>query len=143
MIIRTIPLRILLVDDERYMRVFVGKVLSSFITCTITEASNGQEAIDQCRVTDPELILLDINMPRVDGVQALGQIRTFKPDTPIVMLTSISEEAIVEECVNKGASSFIRKDLRADLLQVELQEMVRQFFPGESQPHEQSKPNPG
>lgn len=131
MIKRTIPLRILLVDDERYMRVFVGRVLSGYINCTVVEARDGQEAIDQCRATDPELIMLDINMPRVDGVQALAQIRAFKPDTPIVMLTSISEEAIVEECVTNGASSFIRKDLRADLLQVELQEMLQQFFPGE------------
>lgn len=131
MLNRTTPLRILLVDDERYMRVFVGKVLSSFISCTITEACDGQDAVDQSRASDPELIMLDINMPRVDGVQALAQIRTFKPDTPIVMLTSISEEAIVEECVTNGASSFIRKDLRADLLQVELQEMLKQFFPDE------------
>lgn len=143
MIQRTTPLRILLVDDERYMRVFVGKVLSGYISCTITEARDGQDAIDQCRTADPELILLDINMPRVDGVQALAQIRTFKPDTPIVMLTSSSEEAIVEECVTKGASSFIRKDLRADLLQIELQEMLRQFLPGESESHEQPQANPG
>lgn len=113
------------------MRVFVGKVVSGYISCTITEARDGQDAIDQCRAADPELILLDINMPRVDGVQALVQIRALKPDTPIVMLTSISEEAIVEQCVNHGASSFIRKDLRADLLQVELQEMLKQFFPGD------------
>lgn len=129
---RNTPIRVLLVDDERYMRVFVGKVLGGFIHCKVIEARDGQEAVDLSRTADPELILLDINMPRLDGVQALAQIRTFKPDTPIVMLTSISEEAIVEECVNKGASSFIRKDLRADLLQVELQEMLKQFFPGES-----------
>lgn len=143
MINRTTPLRILLVDDERYMRVFVGKVLSSYISCALTEARDGQEAIDLARTADPELILLDINMPRVDGVQALGQIRAFKPDTPIVMLTSISEEAIVEECVVKGASSFIRKDVRADLLQVELQEMLRQFIPGDPEPHERPQANPG
>lgn len=70
-------------------------------------------------------------MPRVDGVQALGQIRALKPTTPIVMLTSISEEAVVEECVTKGASYFIRKDVRADLLKTELEEMLNQFFPDE------------
>ena len=131
MLTRTAPLRVLLVDDERYMRVFVGKVLNSFISCTVAEACDGHEAIEKSRTTDPELILLDINMPRMDGVQALAEIRVFKPDTPIVMLTSISEEATVEDCVNKGASSFIRKDLRADLLQLELQEMLKQFFPDE------------
>ncbi len=131
MINRVNPLRVLLVDDETYMRVFVGKVISTSINCTLTEARDGQDAIEQCGTSDPELIVLDINMPRVDGVQALGQIRALKPDTPIVMLTSISEEAVVEECVTKGASYFIRKDVRADLLKTELQEMLQQFFPDE------------
>jgi len=131
MISRANPLRVLLVDDETYMRVFVGKVISISINCTVAEARDGQDAITQCQAGDPELIILDINMPRVDGVQALGQIRAFKPDTPIVMLTSISEEAVVEECVTKGASYFIRKDVPADLLKTELQEMLRLFFPEE------------
>lgn len=123
------PLRVLLVDDENYMRVFVGRVLSNAIHCTIAEARDGQDAIEQSQRSDPELIILDINMPRVDGVQALGRIRETRPHTPIVMLTSISEEAVVEECVTKGASYFIRKDVRADLLKTELEEMLKQFFP--------------
>ncbi|WP_172830268.1 response regulator [Opitutus sp. GAS368] len=121
----------MLVDDETYMQVFVGRVLASSINCTVTTARDGQAAIDQCEKSDPQLIILDINMPRVDGVQALGRIRALKPDVPIVMLTSISEEAVVEECVTKGASAFIRKDVRADLLQTELQEMLQQFFSDE------------
>lgn len=129
MINRATPLRVLLVDDETYMRVFVGRVLSTSINCSVTEAHDGGDAISRCGASDPELIILDINMPRVDGVQALGEIRALKPVTPIIMLTSISEEAVVEECVTKGASYFIRKDVRADQLKTELQEMLRQFFP--------------
>ena len=129
MINRANPLRILLVDDETYMRVFVGRVLTVSINCTVTEARDGQDAINQCQASDPELIILDINMPRVDGVKALGEIRALRPATPIVMLTSISEEAVVEECVAKGASYFIRKDVRADLLKTELEKMLQQFFP--------------
>lgn len=136
MIDRATPLRILLVDDENYMRVFVGRVLSLSITCTLTEAHDGQEAIDLCRSGDPELIMLDINMPHVDGIMALAEIRTFKPDTPIVMLTSISEEAVVEKCVARGASHFIRKDVGAGVLQAELQAMLQEFFPPTKEPHE-------
>jgi CheY-like chemotaxis protein len=137
MINRPHPLRILLVDDETYMRVFVGRVLSSEITCTVTEARDGQEAIDQCGKVDPELVILDINMPRVDGVQALGEIRTMKPDIPIVMLTSISEEVVVEKCLINGASHFIRKDVGANVLKAELMEMLQQFFPNPEVSHEQ------
>lgn len=129
MINRATPLRVLLVDDETYMRVFVGRVLATSINCIVVEAHDGEGAISQCQTSDPELIILDINMPRMDGVKALGEIRALKPATPIVMLTSISEEAVVEDCVTKGASYFIRKDVRADQLKTELQEMLRQFFP--------------
>jgi two-component system chemotaxis response regulator CheY len=127
----------LLVDDENYMRVFVGKVLSLFITCTLEVARDGQEALSRCQTGDPELIILDINMPRLDGVQALSEIRALKPDAPIVMLTSISEEAVVEECVTRGASHFIRKDVQAGLLKIELEKMLQQFFPDETEAHEQ------
>lgn len=136
MITRPTPLRILLVDDENYMRAFVGQALRKSVNCDIAEARDGQDAINQCESSDPELIILDIHMPRVDGLQALGEIRALKPDTPIVMLTSVSEEAVVEECVTKGASYFIRKDVLAGLLITELQAMLQMFFPEDTTVHE-------
>lgn len=139
MINRINPLRVLLVDDELYMRVFVGRVLGSAINCKLTEAYDGQEAIEKSKSVDPELIILDINMPRVDGVQALGEIRAQNPDVPIIMLTSISEEVVVEKCVSKGASFFIRKDVGANVLKAELEEMLRQFFP-DPQPSDEHAP---
>ena len=139
MIKRTIPIRILLVDDEAYMRTFVSRVLQTSIDCTVVEARDGQEAVALSQSINPELIILDINMPRMDGVTALGLIRKAKPYTPILMLTSISEEAVVEECVNLEASYFILKDIRADQLTTELQQMLAQFFPDQVIPHEQSQ----
>lgn len=70
MIKRTIPLRVLLVDDEAYMRTFVGRVLQKSIDCTVVEARDGQEAVALSQSINPELIILDINMPRMDGVTA-------------------------------------------------------------------------
>ncbi len=128
------PVKILLVDDETYMRVFVGQALRVSINCTLLEARNGEEAIATCEAGNPDLIILDIHMPRMDGVTALGKIRTLKPDTPVVMLTSASEEAVVESCVTAGASFFIRKDVRAGLLRNELAAMLEQFFPEEKAP---------
>jgi len=139
MVTQSSPLKFLLVDDEAYFRRFVGKVLSMSVNCTVAEAQNGQEAIVYCQANHLDLVMLDINMPRVDGVQALGQIRALQPDTPIVMLTSVSEEAVVEECVTLGASYFIRKDVRADQLKVELEEMLRMFFPSTPEPNGHSR----
>jgi DNA-binding NarL/FixJ family response regulator len=130
-------LTVLLVDDETYFRVFVGKVLSTSISCIIVEAKNGEEAVALSQTGNPDLVVLDINMPRMDGVQALPQIRAVNSATPIVMLTSVSEEAVVEECVSLGASYFIRKDVRADQLKAELQEMLRMFFPNAQETHGQ------
>ena len=131
------PLKILLVEDEAYFRLFVGKMLRLVIPCTVVEAKNGQEAIDLCRTSDPDLILLDIYMPLLDGLEALPQIRALKPATPIVMLTSVSEEAVVEKCVTLGASYLIRKDVHALLLKTEIQKMLHIFFPLQSKAHEQ------
>lgn len=139
MISQLSPLNVLLVDDEAYFRLFVGKVLGTSVNCTVVEAQNGQEAITICQTSNPDLILLDINMPRVDGVQALPKIRALRSATPIVMLTSVSEEAVVEECVTLGASYFIRKDVRADQLKTELQEMLRMFFPAQQEAHGQTR----
>ncbi|MBI2496986.1 MAG: response regulator transcription factor [Opitutae bacterium] len=133
------PLKVLLVDDEAYFRHFVGKVLGALDRCSIVEAHDGQEAIAQCQAGNPDLILLDINMPRVDGVQALPKIRALNAATPIVMLTSVSEEAVVEECVTLGASYFIRKDVPADRLLSELQEVLRMFFPLPQESNEQPR----
>lgn len=127
-----------MVDDEKHMQIFVGQALRISIECTVAAAHNGLEAIETCQTSDPDLIILDIHMPRMDGVTALGKIRALKPDTPIVMLTSVSEEAVVESCVTQGASYFIRKDVQAGLLRTELETMLKLFFPEEQMPHEQS-----
>lgn len=134
------PLKILLVDDEAYFRLFVGKVMHQSLHCTVEEARDGQEAINHCQNSNPDLIIMDINMPRMNGVQALISIRALKPNTPIIMLTSISEEKIVEDCVTGGASYFIRKDVRANELQAELQAMLRQFFGNPSSSDEHPRP---
>jgi two-component system chemotaxis response regulator CheY len=128
------PLKVLLVDDEAYFRVFVGKVLRKSMPCSVTEAKNGQEALAHCKTNNPDLIILDISMPHMDGVQALTAIRAIKPDTPVIMLTSIAEEKVVEECVKQDASYFIRKDVGADKLQTELQDMLRMFVGGKESP---------
>ena len=129
-------MKILLVEDEAYFRLFVSRVLHTEVTCTVEEARDGQEAIAICQTSNPDLIILDINMPRLGGMQTLTTLRALKPDTPIIMLTSISEEMVVEECVTKGASYFIRKDVRADQLQAELQEVLRMFAPNQKDSNE-------
>ena len=123
----------MVVDDERYFRRFVGELLHAQGVAKTVEAGDGNEALQLFPVVKPNLVILDINMPRSDGLEVLRGIRGQAPDVPVVMLTSIADEAVVERCVEEGATYFIRKDVPAHDLSRELRELLREFLaPGDS-----------
>ena len=118
----------LLVDDEAYFRRFVGQVLvKNALVARVVEARDGSEGLKLFQEIHPGLILLDINMPRMNGLDTLIALRRLSATVPIIMLTSVSEEAVVEKCVEHGASFFIRKDVPAQELQVALAEALNEF----------------
>lgn len=122
------PITALIVDDERYFRRFVGELLRSQGVATTVEATDGNEALALFPTVKPSLVILDINMPRTDGLEVLRGIRAQAPDVPVVMLTSVADEAVVERCVDEGATYFIRKDVPAQDLSRELRELVQEFI---------------
>lgn len=117
----------LLIDDEAYFRRFVGQVLKRASIDRIIEAGNGHEGVALFRAHAPDLVVLDISMPQMDGVRTLAALRELSATTPIVMLTSLSEEGVVEECVGHGATYFIRKDVPAQELAEAVAELLRDF----------------
>ena len=121
------PLTALLVDDEAYFRRFVGQLLKSQGIASVVEARDGQEALEQFSLVQPDIIILDINMPRMDGMSALRALRELAGERPIIMLTSIADESIVEKCVDEGATFFIRKDVPAQQLSAEMSELLADF----------------
>lgn len=123
------PVTALVVDDERYFRRFVGELLQAQGIAKTVEAADGNEALQMFPVVRPHLVILDINMPRSDGLEVLRGIRAQAPAIPVVMLTSIADEAVVEKCVDEGATYFIRKDVPAHELSRELRELLRDFAP--------------
>lgn len=122
------PITALIVDDERYFRRFVGELLRSQGVATTVEATDGNEALELFPTVKPNLVILDINMPRTDGLEVLRGIRAQAPDVPVVMLTSVADELVVERCVDEGATYFIRKDVPAQDLSRELRELVQEFI---------------
>lgn len=114
----------LLVDDEAYFRKFISRLLLNEGIGSVVEARDGGEALDLFRVARPELVVLDINMPRKNGLDTLQSLRVLAPHVPIVMLTSVADEAVVERCAMEGATAFIRKDVPADELVRELHELL-------------------
>ena len=121
------PLTAMLVDDEAYFRRFVGQILQQCGIKTVAEARDGKEALDLFNQFSPDLVVLDINMPCVDGMETLRALRPLAGDRPIIMLTSIADEMIVERCVEEGATFFIRKDVSAQELAEALQEVLREW----------------
>lgn len=119
----------LLVDDEAYFRRFVGQFLINRQSFSrVVEAKDGREATDLYLATKPDVVILDINMPRMDGIETLQALRRQSADVPIVMLTSIADEMMVEKCVEEGASYFIRKDVPAQQLTQELGELLTEML---------------
>ena len=106
--------RILLADDEIHLRMLMKKVMTSMNCEIVGEAKNGMEAVELYKKEKPDLLLLDINMPVKTGEEALKEIVEEFPDAFIIMLTSFADMESVENCLNLGASNYIRKDTPLD-----------------------------
>ncbi len=104
--------KILVVDDAAFMRMMLKKILASTGN-EIVEAVDGYEGISKYKELKPNLVLLDIVMPNVDGMECLKQIMAFDKNARIVMCSSIGQQAIVTDAINIGARDFIVKPFDA------------------------------
>jgi two-component system nitrate/nitrite response regulator NarL len=124
--------RILVADDQEAVRERVCAALTSqkgFEVCA--EASNGKEAVEKAKELDPDLILLDITMPVLNGLDAARMIRTFAPETPIVILSVHKSRQLMEEARKIGVQGYVTKGEAVQKL-IQAVETVRQnetFFP--------------
>ena len=114
--------KILLVDDEPHIRKFVGLLLKQLGSPTIIEAANGREALDLYRLERPDLVLLDVNMPVLDGLATLRALRELYPEVVVIMLTSLASRQTIEGAADLGACLYIRKDTPKD----EMLQMLRE-----------------
>ena len=111
------PIRVLIVDDHSVVR----KGLRTFLGLDpdfeiIGEASDGQEAVQLAHELKPDVVLMDLLMPKMDGITAIGHIRRDLPDTEVIALTSVLEDAKVVGAVRAGAIGYLLKDTEADEL---------------------------
>lgn len=121
--------KVLVVDDEAHIRKFVGLLLESIATePAILEAANGGEALQIYEKEKPALVLLDVNMPRVDGLQTLRKLRVLDPQCTVVMLTSLVNRQTVEECLRLGAVGYLRKDNPPDEMTSQLKKILNDCF---------------
>ncbi len=109
------PLRILLVDDSVLFRKGIASLLSSKGNMQVVgEAGDGPEAIDRTRELLPDLILMDINMPRCDGIEATKRIKDEMPYATIVMLTVSDDDQDLFDAIKNGARGYLLKNMEPD-----------------------------
>jgi DNA-binding NarL/FixJ family response regulator len=103
-------LRVLVADDEAMVRAGIRSILTTDAGIrVVAEASDGRSAVEATRRHRPDVALLDIRMPGVDGLTALGELRTAAPDTAVVMLTTFGEDGYIARALELGASGFLLK----------------------------------
>ena len=105
--------KILIVDDAEFLRVRISKMLTGE-GFEIIEAENGAKAVNQYKTARPDLVLMDITMPEMDGLTALKEIRAFDAKAQVVMLTALGQESVVLEAIKSGARDFIVKPFDRD-----------------------------
>lgn len=111
--------RILVVDDEKV----IGDALSKFLTKKgyyAMTARSGEEALEKVKEEKPHLILLDIMMPGLGGIETLKRIKEIDKEVAVVMITAVNEDDIGRKCMELGAYDYITKPLNIDYLETVL-----------------------
>ena len=104
-------MRVLLADDHALFRDGVASLLHAWDVEVVGQASDGVEAIEKALALRPELVLMDIRMPRLGGLEATRQIKAALPETKIVMLTVSDEESDLFDAVKAGAEGYLLKNM--------------------------------
>src|SRR5512135_2152549 len=120
---------VLLADDQRLMREGLATLLALADDIEIVgQAADGQEAIDLAKRFKPDVILIDIQMPRVDGIAATQTIHSILPQTKVIMLTTFSDDEYLMAGLRAGAIGYLLKDMPSE----QLAEAIRSAAKGQS-----------
>ena len=106
--------RVLVVDDAAFMRMMIKDILTKNGYTVVGEAENGAKAVEKYAELKPDLVLMDITMPEMDGIQALKKIKEADPSATVIMCSAMGQQAMVIESIQSGAKDFIVKPFQAD-----------------------------
>ncbi len=105
---------VLIIDDADFMRMMLRDIIEDMGMKVAAEAKDGAEAVQQYRQKKTDLVLMDISMPVMDGLEALNQIMKFDPQANVVMITALGQKDQVLACIKAGARDFIIKPFDQD-----------------------------
>jgi two-component system KDP operon response regulator KdpE len=123
---------ILIVDDEPQIRRVMRTTLTSH-GYSVVEASSGEEALEKLRAERPDLIILDVNMPGISGLETCAEIRT-SSDVPIIMLTIRNSERDKVQALDAGADDYVVKPFGVQELMARIRAALRRSAPGDATP---------
>jgi two-component system, chemotaxis family, chemotaxis protein CheY len=112
--------KVLIVDDQKSIRNVLASMVGTLGGEVVGEAANGEEGVAQFAALQPDMVLMDITMPKMNGIEALKRIMTINPDALVIMLTSHNTVEIIQECIESGAQNFLLKSNAIDVLCEEL-----------------------
>lgn len=106
--------KIMIVDDAAFMRMMIKDIITKNNLGSIVEAENGAVAFEKYMQEKPDLVIMDITMPEVDGIQAVKLIKEKDPNAKIIMCSAMGQQAMVIEAIQAGAKDFIVKPFQPD-----------------------------
>ncbi|NMA34499.1 MAG: response regulator [Clostridiaceae bacterium] len=104
----------LIVDDAAFMRMMIRDILTKNGYEVVGEAEHGGRAIEKYKELLPDLVIMDITMPEVNGIEAVREIRKLNPDSLVIMCSAMGQQAMVIESIQAGARDFIVKPFQAE-----------------------------
>jgi len=120
--------RLLLVDDHRLLRQGLRKAVEEAGFEVVGEAGDGEEAVRLATALQPDVVLMDVSMPVLDGIEATRRLRGSVPDTRVVILTMHGEESVIDRALRAGAAAYLLKDCSTD----EVAETLRAVAAGDT-----------
>ena len=125
--VRGVASKILIVDDASFMRTLLKDIIkSNGLASEIFEAEDGIEGVRAYQKIKPDLVTLDVNMPKADGIQALRAILKINPSAKVVMITSVEEKHIVQDAIKLGARDYVVKPFDRSNVPLVLNRVIRQ-----------------
>ncbi|MDI3309944.1 MAG: response regulator [Thermoanaerobacterium sp.] len=117
--------KIMIVDDAAFMRMMIKDIITKNNLGTVIEAEDGSVAVEKYIQEKPDLVLMDITMPEMDGIQAVKQIVKKDPNAKVVMCSAMGQQAMVIEAIQAGAKDFIVKPFQPDRVIEAVKKMLK------------------
>lgn len=116
--------RVLVVDDAAFMRMTIGQILAANDHTMVGEAGNGIEAMEKFMELKPDVVVLDISMPEMNGIETLKRLKVLDPEVKIIICSAIGYQELLAQAIECGAQEFILKPFEADQLIDAIEKLV-------------------